>query len=201
MTQMQAAIGHSLNSIGDAFDRGFERWLQGGKSFTASMGEAFRSMAAQQIASLEQVAMRMLIHLALVEITGKKEQLISAKVAAADAFRAAGSLPFPANLIVGGLSAAAVFAAAMSFEKGGMTPASGGPFPALLHPRERVLTAAETTAYNAGQSTVNNRGGDTHSSTSRDMHYHAARGESPHSVTQNTAALKRAMRDGALRFA
>jgi hypothetical protein len=61
---------------------------------------------------------------------------------------------------------------------------------ALVHGGERVLTGSQNKAFE--KIAINGGGGDTHN------HYHAAAGESPDSVTANTAAFQRAMRDGRL---
>ncbi len=85
---------------------------------------------------------------------------------------------------------AMMFAAMATFDQGGVVPRTQM---ALVHGGERVLTERQNQSLNQAVSNINNN-------NNGGIHYHAARGESPDSVTRNAAALQRMMRDGA-RFA
>jgi hypothetical protein len=189
--EAEKTLKKAAADIDGAFASGFGRWIEGSKKLSTAMAESFRSMADSMVSSLIRIGAQVLVNFALEEATGKKEQLIAAKVAASKAYKSASDLPSPLNVIVGAAEAAAVFAAAMSFEKGGIVPQTGM---AMVHAGERVLTQQQTSRFeqvlasNTSNSNVNN-------------HYHGYPGESPNSVTRNTAAWQRAHRDGRLRFA
>jgi hypothetical protein len=182
-----------MTDVSEAFQKGFGSWLEGHKRFAAAMAQSFRGMADQFIMNLVRMQMQRLVFDAINRTSSEKDVLIAAKGSAVHAFKSVmEALPFPANVIVAPLTAAAIFAGAMavgSFEVGGVVPRTGMK---MVHEGERVLTPRDNASF---ERAMGGDGGGTH------QHYHAAQGESPDSVTRNAAAFKRAMRDGHRAFA
>jgi hypothetical protein len=193
LTTMQATTVGAINSIGNAFDRGFAQWAGHGKSFGKAMAQSFREMGASMMENVEKATVKMLEQAAIQKMIGKEQAMSQAYQAAAKAYNAMAGIPY-VGPILGAAAAATTFAAVAAFagsaEKGAQLPATGGPFPMLLHKKERVLTAEETADYNAGTK----RGGDTHNHY---YTYNAAQGESPGSIMQNKAAFRQMVREAA----
>ena len=130
---------------------------------------------------------------------GLKQVARDAYVSAANTWDAvtASGVGGPLNPVIAGVEAAGVFAAVMAlaaFETGGIVPKTG---PILAHSQEAVLPANLTAMLmHAADTGEGGGGGDTH----QHLHYYAAQGENPGSINRNLDALKRAKKDGKLKF-
>jgi hypothetical protein len=109
------------------------------------------------------------------------------------------AIPFPANLAAApaagwsAFSEGAPFITAASAARGADLP--GENTMVFAHPREMVLPESLANVVRASAAQGGSKGGGTTNN------YHGYPGESPHSISQNTAAWHRAIRDGRLRFA
>ena len=209
-----------FKSIGSSMNSGINSWITGHEKFRKALQSTWRSIATEALTSLERIAEDWVVkHLLMAAVhklfytqkvatevtsnaitaaahstTNSAEATGDAGLAAAAAFSSVmQALPFPANVVVAPVVAAAALAQGMAlagiaaFEKGGMLPQSGGPFLGILHPGERVLNRQETQNYNSG-------GNRTQSYS-----YHAAPGESPGSSSRGLADFQRLIRDGRVR--
>jgi hypothetical protein len=184
MIAMWTQVSNRVGSISADLVAGM---LSGHKKMAEELKSAWQGMMESFVRNLIMGVVQHAIATATHKALDDKERLSAAKTAAAKAYKSAGDLPSPFNVIVGAAEAAAVFAGAMAFEKGGMLPQSGGPFLGILHPGERVLNRQETQNYNSG-------GNRTQSYS-----YHAAPGESPGSSSRGLADFQRLIRDGRVR--
>ena len=117
-----------------------------------------------------------------------------AATAAAGAYSAIAGIPY-VGPVLAPIAAAAALAGVYklaTMEEGGLSPRTQL---TMIHAGESTYTQNQTTRIEKAL------GGNTTSSSSVNNHYHGYPGESPHSVTRNTAAWQRAHRDGRLRFA
>lgn len=148
----------ALASIGNSYAQTFFGILQGRQTMTQAMGQ----LADQGISKLITAAIQ---EMAL----NKSQQLSYAELAAAKAFSAMSHIPVVGPEL-GAIAAAAVFAGAMAFEKGGIVPGvgRGDIVPAMLTPGEAILPKAMTdhlmTAARSG-----NTGGGIHNTVH--VHY------------------------------
>jgi hypothetical protein len=195
-TISSAKVAHQyMEDVSGAFLKGFDQWIGGHKKFAAAMAESFRGMADQFIIQLLRMQVQRLIFDAINKTSAEKDALIQAKVSAVHAFKSVmAAVPFPVNIVLAPVTAAAVFAGAMAFatfEQGGLHPRTEM---ALVHGGESTYTEKQTTRIESALSSGGgSRGGDTH--------YHAAPGETSDSIRRNTAELQRWVRDGRLRLA
>jgi hypothetical protein len=111
-----------------------------------------KSLAASFRETGEQMAEQMIKNLLIAELTGNRQKLIDAKVAAADSYKWGASWGGP---IAGGVAAAAAFAGVMSFETGGKIPGSAvgsaGAVPIIGHQGETIVTKALTDRVEASE--------------------------------------------------
>jgi hypothetical protein len=102
------------------------------------------------------------------------------------------AVPFPANVILAPITAAAMFAGAMTFatfDRGGLVPKTEM---AVVHGGESIYTERQTTRI---EKALGGDGGPQY-------HFHQAPGSSPNDVTSGTGTFLRMMRDGRIpRFA
>ncbi len=151
LTQIQqTATAKQLSVVTDAYNRiGQEIASTAARSITQgkNLGQAFEQMAGTML----QTALTNLMQMETIQ--GRK-RFGDARTAAADAFEKAG------NPILGGIEAAAAFAAVMAFEKGGIVPGigNGDVVPAMLTPGEAVLP--KTLTENLSRADSGNSGGD-----------------------------------------
>ena len=151
LTQIQqTATAKQLSVVTDAYNRiGQEIASTAARSITQgkNLGQAFEQMAGTML----QTALTNLMQMETIQ--GRK-RFGDARTAAADAFEKAG------NPILGGIEAAAAFAAVMAFEKGGIVPGigNGDVVPAMLTPGEAVLPKRLT--ENLSRADSGNSGGD-----------------------------------------
>jgi ABC-type transporter Mla maintaining outer membrane lipid asymmetry permease subunit MlaE len=116
-----------------------------------------------------------------------------AATAAAGAYSAIAGIPY-VGPVLAPIAAAAALAGVYklaTMEEGGLSPRTQL---TMIHAGESVYTEKQTTRIEKAMS------GNT-SNSNVNNHYHGYPGESPNSVTRNTAAWQRAHRDGRLRFA
>jgi len=191
VTTMRKQVG----DVSTAFTSAFSQMLEHQKSFGAALSASFRKMADDFILNLIRMQTQRLLSDAIMRTSAEKQALIQAKSSAVHAFKSVyEAVPFPVNVVLAPVVAAATFAGAMSlatFEQGGVVPRTGIK---LVHEGERVLTKDQTSRFEQALSGGGNGGIGTQ------INYHAAPGESPDSVMRNSDALKRAFRDGRLRL-
>jgi hypothetical protein len=184
----------TISKVTTEFNTGFESWMRGQKTFGNAMMQMWNTLASNMIMNLikmgEQEAISALLHRNLM----MKQIVIDAKSAASKAYNALVGIPI-VGPVLGPVAAAVTFAAMMafaSFDKGGIMPATGL---AQLHQNEMVmdpkLSGFIQNAFAGGEG---GGGGDQH------LHYYAAQGENPGSINRNLDALKRAKKDGKLKF-
>jgi len=129
------------------------------------MKKGWADFGKQAVQSLDDIGASLVKHLAIALLTDNMEKLSHAKVAAAGAYAAMSPIPF-VGPVLGAAAAASVFAGAMAFEQGGITPANGDQagMVSVLHPNEMILPSpvsdvVQDMAAKAGGSAG---GGDTH---------------------------------------
>lgn len=127
--QQVQALRSTWAQIGTGYASMFASVLEGHQSLTASLGRLADEAAGRMIAASLQVM-----------AGNKSEQLSDAKTAAAGAYKAMSSIPVIGPEL-GAVAAAAVFAGAMAFNKGGIVPGVGNAdtVPAMLTPGEGVV--------------------------------------------------------------
>jgi hypothetical protein len=134
-------------------NQGFESWLTGQQSAERALVQSATRIADAAIMNLVRtMEMRLVSHLQHTALDDK-DKLKDANATARKAFRAVmDALPFPADVIVAPITAAAAWTAVMAFEQGGLVPGSGNGdiVPAMLTPGERVLTRDENRALTNG---------------------------------------------------
>ena len=123
-----------------------------------------------------------------------KEIAHAAAKAAANTWAAISSIPVVGPFLAPAAAAAALYGVyrLATMEEGGLSPQTQL---TMIHAGESTYTQNQTTRIEKAL------GGNTTSNSSVNNHYHGYPGESPHSVTQNASAWKRAQRDGRLRLA
>lgn len=214
-----------ISDITNAFDSGLNSWITGQKKFGTAMQQMWRGVVNDALKAIEQIAEKFVVKEAVMALahkmtqtqqaatdaaaagasTGAKAVQVAANVALAtsaagvastEAAAGVAAASGPAAPITGPAAAAAMMASlapfivASSFEVGGVVPRTQM---ALVHGGERVLTESQNKSLERG---LNGGGGDGGST----FNYHAAPGESPDSVTRNADALRRAARDGGIRW-
>jgi hypothetical protein len=127
-----------------------------------------------------------------------------AAVAAAAAFAATAAIPLTGPAAAPAAAALAytqvmAYAPQAAAERGWDLPATGGPFPALLHKKEMVLPEEQADTIRSLKKGGQDQGGGGDSSKQVHAHYHAAAGENPDSIRKNSATFKQMIKDMARR--
>jgi hypothetical protein len=126
-----ADITKAENQMTDAVVKTAAKSIMEGKN----MAQAFAQMGQQMAESALENALKMIL-------TGDMQKLADAKLAAANAYAAASSIPLVGPALAPA-AAATAFASVMAFEKGGEIPGSGA-VPIIAHGGETVVTKALT---------------------------------------------------------
>jgi hypothetical protein len=216
-----------FQSLESNFNRSINSMITGQEKFGKAVQSMWRGFVTDSLQALEHVAEQWLVKHVIMAAVHKMFTVQNAAVdtsakaaevavnnaaniamatsdvgmAAATAFaEAMAEIPFPANLVAAPTIAANVIATGAPFVAMA-SAARGADLPGentmiFAHPREMVLpeSLANVVRSVAAQGGTRGGGGTTNN-------YHGYPGESPHSVTQNTAAWQRAHRDGRLRLA
>lgn len=217
--QMVAPFVAAVDKMSGALFSGFNSWITGHEKFYKAAQQTWHSLANDALQAVEKIAehyiakqVAMLVaHRAMktaevaVDSTavaanaGAKAAQIAANAALADsaaglAATEAAAAAAPAGPIAA-IAAGATMVAAMapyvamaSFDQGGIMPETGL---AQVHANEMVLPPSLSAFVQRAAA-----GASYDNSSGRDTHYHAAPGESPHSIDRNIAALKKAKREG-----
>jgi hypothetical protein len=208
---------HSLESN---FNRSINSMITGQEKFRKAAQSLWQGLVTDSAQALEKMiekqvimeAKKLLAHTAAKEgevavdataatesgaISGMsmiKEIAHAAAKAAANTWAAISSIPVVGPYLAPAAAAAALYGVyrLATMEEGGLSPRTQL---TMIHAGESTYTQNQTTRIEKAL------GGNTTSNSSVNNHYHGYPGESPHSVTQNASAWKRAHRDGRLRFA
>ncbi|MGH9541390.1 MAG: hypothetical protein ACRD2H_05870 [Terriglobales bacterium] len=188
-----------------AFNRGMDQAVQGVMQGTQTMAQAWRRMFADMVISqaeaLAQMILRNIEHRAtMLAITASglsakqviedsanaKARLGDAKTGAVHVWASVlKALPFPLNVAVAPVAAAAEFAYMLAFEHGGVVPKTA---PALVHEHEMVLP------QHIADHVLRTAGGQSGSGSGSTIHVHnsvsALDGADAHSVlTRNSSGV------------
>ena len=183
------------NHFTSNFNSGFEQWMNGQKRISAAMIQTWDHLAASVIMNMVKMAEQMAISYALHRAFAISEINLTAWNAAVGAYNALIGIPY-----VGPVLANVAFYGTYAFISGvAGSLAGGGVIPATdnyrLHENEMVmdpkLSGFIQKSFAGGEG---GGGGDQH------LHYYAAQGENPGSINRNLDALKRAKKDGKLKF-
>jgi hypothetical protein len=163
-------IKAGLDLFGQSISRGFSATLQGmmqgTQTFSQGMANMFRNIALSFAESLMKMLGQWIEHLilksalkeAFEEKDAKKSAFRDAKDAARGGFKAGMHLPFPLNVVMAPVLAAAGFAGVMASASGGWERVPSDQL-AMIHKDEQVLPAG----YAEGlRNLVANGGSDTH---------------------------------------
>jgi hypothetical protein len=214
-----------FQSLESNFNRSINAMITGHEKFRKSVQSMWQGFVTDSLQALERVAEQWLVkHVIMAEIhkvfttqnaaadaAGAAAQIAvnntknvamatsDVGMAAATAFaEAMAAIPFPANLAAApaagwsAFSEGAPFIAAASAARGADLP--GENTMVFAHPREMVLPESLANVVRSAAAQGSPRGGGVTNN------YHGYPGESPHSISQNTVAWHRAIRDGRLRF-
>jgi hypothetical protein len=186
----------TIATVGDKFNTGFNSWMTGQKTFGAAMKQVWDGVASNMIMNMVKMAEQMAISYALHRAFAISEINLTAWNAAVGAYNALIGIPY-----VGPVLANVAFYGTYAFISGvAGSLAGGGVIPATdnyrLHENEMVmdpkLSGFIQKSFAGGEG--GGAGGDQH------LHYHAGQNESPSSVARNLEVLKRAKKDGKLKF-
>ncbi|HXS97533.1 MAG TPA: hypothetical protein VN736_23200 [Candidatus Limnocylindrales bacterium] len=188
-----------FDSIEKASEQMVNGMIQGHLRASQVLSNMWRGMADTFIANLMRMAAQRLIASQMEANQERKDALVAAKSSAVHAFKwVMKEVPFPANVVLAPLTAATMFAGAMSFasfDRGGIVPET---MIAQVHRGERVLDERQTSKFEKALNSLSGSG--EMAGGSPQYHFHQAPGTSPHHVTESVDIFKRMMRDGKLKI-
>lgn len=195
----QKWINQYLKGIDSQFNQHVMAWVQGQETIKGALEQSWNAIASNAIQNLALMAEKELLYHVMHIEREKKGILVDAKRAASSGYTAVmKALPFPADVIVAPIVAAAAFAGVAafgSFDQGGIVPNTGMH---MLHAKEMVLPAD----ISAGLQNAFNGGGKVQRGGDVVLHYTAQGAGSPADHKRNAAEIvkiiKREQRRGAL---